>query len=223
MKKVFVWVNFILTALVLGGAVLYIAKGGLLTKGITSIGFVLIGVLNLLYALKNQRDFNFPIVMLAGLFLCMLGDIAINLNFIVGAVIFAAGHVFYFAAYCLRTGFRGLSAIFGGVILAFSASILLFVPVFKFDMLTRTVCLIYAIIISFMLGNALNGYVKEKNPQSLLIAVGSALFYFSDLMLVFDKFADVPHIMGILCIASYYPAQCLLTYSVYFSAKNKIK
>jgi len=49
----------------------------------------------------------------------------------------------------------------------------------------------------------------------IIMAAGSVLFYFSDLMLAFDMFGGAPPIAGTLCLATYYPGQCVLGYSVY--------
>ena len=51
MKKTFNIINAILVLLVVVGDILYITLGGLLIKGLTSAGFVLIGITNLTYAI----------------------------------------------------------------------------------------------------------------------------------------------------------------------------
>lgn len=50
--------------------------------------------------------------------------------------------------------------------------------------------------------------------------IGSILFFFSDLMLVFDWFLSMGRIAGILCMSTYYPAQCLFAFSVYYAAAS---
>ena len=82
----------------------------------------------------------------------------------------------------------------------------------------RIVCLIYALIISFMLAKAIGNFVKERNTVTIIIFVGSILFFFSDLMLVFDWFMGMGRVSGLLCMSIYYPAECLLAISVFFKA-----
>lgn len=78
------------------------------------------------------------------------------------------------------------------------------------------VCIAYALIISLMVGKAISNYVQTKTKLSLVILVGSCLFYFSDFMLVFNVFADISEIFGVLCLSTYYPAEILLAYSILF-------
>ena len=61
----------------------------------------------------------------------------------------------------------------------------------------EVVCVFYALIISFMLGKAVSNIIRERNILNLLIVIGSFLFFFSDLMLLFDVFANVSIIFDI--------------------------
>ena len=64
-----------------------------------------------------------------------------------------------------------------------------------------------------MLGKAIGNFIREKNTVNGTIALASVLFFFSDLMLVFDWFAGGGRITGLLCMGTYYPAECLLAIS----------
>lgn len=216
MKKLFLTLNIVLISIVCVLDIFYTLYGGLWLKAITSIGFVLIGATNLIYLIKNnQRNLKFPIIMLIGLFVAMLGDIVLNLHFISGAVIFAIGHVFYFFAYCVLKKFEWKDLIYGGCILIPSVLVITLVPLFDFGgILMEIVCVCYAIIISLMVGKAISNFVSTKSLINLLILVGSVLFFISDLMLLFDVFSSLPRIMGILCLATYYPGQCMLAHSI---------
>ena len=100
MKKLVLLCNLLLTLLVLIGDVFYICNGKLWVKSITSIGFVLIAIINFIYLLKNNKNnLSFAIFMLTGLTFAMLGDILLEVEFIVGAILFAIGHIFYFISY----------------------------------------------------------------------------------------------------------------------------
>ena len=88
----------------------------------------------------------------------------------------------------------------------------------------KWVCLVYAIIISSMVGKALGNFIRNKNIVTIILAIGSSLFFFSDLMLVFDWFMGMGRISGLLCMATYYPAECLLAFSVFaVNFKNKVR
>ena len=108
MKKTIFFANlcFVLMLMVLdafymqyGG--IWSKSGSLALKSVTSIMFVLMGGLNLFFALKlKTQKTKFCLLLLTGLLFAMLGDIVLNVNFIGGAVLFAIGHVFFFVSYC---------------------------------------------------------------------------------------------------------------------------
>lgn len=213
--------NIALAILILVGDILYMTIGGLLIKSLTSICFVALGAVNLIYALKSKTPKRkFCIVMLVGLFFAMLGDILLEIEFVVGAALFAIGHIFYFAAYCTLSKFNPKNLIPSACIFVPVSLIILFVPIFDFGgTFMQIVCLVYALIISLMVGKSISNLIKEKNFLNIILVVGSVLFMFSDFMLLFDVFADVPRIFGILCLSTYYPAEILLAYSISKSEK----
>ena len=214
--------NLILTILVLILDVFYIifnnAFCSLAIKSSASILFVLIGLINLIFSVKqNKKNIQFSSLLFAGLFFAMLGDILLEIMFTVGAILFAIGHVLYFISYCNITKFKWKDLLYGLAIFVFSFSVIVFVPVFNFGgVLMEIVCIAYALIISLMVGKAISNYVQTKTKLSLVILVGSCLFYFSDFMLVFNVFADISEIFGVLCLSTYYPAEILLAYSILF-------
>lgn len=225
MKKSNLLINIIFANLIVLFDILYtfVFKHNLLVKSITSILFVLMGIANMVISVKN-KDTNkkFPIIMIVALILAMIGDIAINLIFELGAGFFAIGHIFYFIAYCQLCKFNWTDLIYGIFIFATVLCTILFVPIFDFNgNFLKIVCIAYAIIISCMVSKSIANYIKNKNLLNLIILIGSVLFCISDLMLLFDCFTNLPNIMGILCLATYYPAQIFLAYSIYqYSIKN---
>ena len=66
-------------------------------------------------------------------------------------------------------------------------------------------------------------YAAPPAKRMIIMAAGSVLFYFSDLMLVLRWFADAPRIASDLCLMTYFPAQGLLAASVYFHANKEKK
>lgn len=216
MKKSLLITNIILAALILIGDIFYITAGGLLIKSLTSAGFVILGLINLIFALRSKTTHQkFAIIMAIGLVFAMLGDIILEIEFIIGAALFAIGHIFFFVAYSTLRKFNIKDLIIGACIFVPVTLVILFVPIFDFGgTLMQIVCIVYALIISAMVGKAITNLIHEKNILNILIVVGSLLFMFSDLMLLFNVFAHVPRIFGILCLATYYPAEIVLAYSI---------
>jgi len=219
------FINFsvlILIICILLGDVFYILTDSLLVKSLTSLGFVLIGVLGLIFAFKNKsNNKKFIIVMLLGLIFAMLGDIVLEIEFIIGAILFAVGHVFFFISYCFLKEFSWKEILVSSFIFIPATALILFLPIFDFGgLLMKIICVAYAIIISFMTGKAISNYVKLKNKLTLVIMIGSILFLFSDLMLLFNVFSNISKIFGYLCLITYYPAEILLAISLFLTKKS---
>lgn len=203
----------------------YMANGFDFTlKCVCSIGFSLIGVVNLIYALAAKKgDLKFHIGMSLGLILAMLGDIIINESFILGAGVFALGHVCFVIAYCFLQKIKLLDLIISGVFFFGAAAFLLFCPLLSFDVpVFKIVCLVYALIISCMLGKALGNFIHQRTYVTGTAALASALFFFSDLMLVFDWFIGLWDWTSEACMGTYYPALCLLAFSMFLRTTQKV-
>lgn len=222
--------NAVLISCIVAGDICYAILGELWLKGLTSSGFVALATVNLVYAIKFRcANLKFAIVMLVGFVLAMAGDIVLNIRnmFMEGALLFAVGHVFYFIAYCLLQKFKWIDLIPGEIILVPSVLVITLIPIFNFGgALIEVVCVVYAVIISLMLGKAISNIIRKKNMLNWLIVIGSSLFFLSDLMLLFDVFAvgisyAVVQIFDNLCLATYYPAQCLLAHSLMHLPQKK--
>ena len=222
MKKSIFILNIILAIGVIISDIFYILQGGLWLKSITSAGFVLIGLANLIYAIcTKSQNLKFSLTMFIGLVFAMAGDIVLNVHFIGGAVLFAIGHIIFFLAYSFISKFTWIDIIMGICLFIPSLIVLVAIPIFDFGgALMQIVCIIYALIICLMVGKALSNVIKNKNTTNFIILIGSILFFFSDLMLVLNMFSTVGSIAGILCLATYYPAEILLAYSI-FQANNQ--
>ena len=187
--------------------------------------FSTLGLINLAYAIITRKsNFKFYLIMFAGLVLAFLGDYFIGFDFVLGAGSFALGHICFVIAYCFIEKIGKLDFVFSAVLFVSAASFLLFAPFLSFDQeLFRIVCLVYALIISTMLGKAIGNFVKNKNTVTLTLLVGSFLFFFSDLMLVLAWFIGGLKWANNACMGTYYPALCLLALSMCIksSLKNK--
>ena len=192
-------------------------------KCICSGSFAMLGIINLFHALiTRQRDKKFYIGMTLGLILAFLGDVLIGYDFIVGAATFALGHVCFVLAYCFMQKMRRLDYAISAMLFAGCLIFLLFCPLLSFEVaLFRIVCIAYALIISTMLGKALGNFVREKNLVNGTIAAASVLFFFSDLMLVFDWFIGLWSWTDHACMGAYYPALCFLALAMFLKTNKK--
>ncbi len=222
LKTIFISLNIALILATILADICYMANqlipiDALALKGMASAMFVLLGVVNFVYIVvtKNTKII-FPIIMLVGLIFAMLGDIILNIEFIVGAILFAVGHVFYFIAYCFKLKFEWKDLIYGVAIFIPSLLFITIVPIFNFGgALMEIVCVLYALIISIMVGKAVANFIREKNLTNILILIGSILFFFSDLMLLLNVFGSLPKFVDLLCLGTYYPAECLLAFAIF--------
>ena len=185
--------------------------------------FALLGIANLIYAWKSKEENRkFYVFMALGLVFAFLGDYLIGYDFIVGAATFALGHVFFVIAYCFLQKMQKLDLTVSGALFACCLVFLLFCPLLSFDVpVFRIVCIVYALIISTMLGKAIGNFVREKNTFTGTVAAASALFFFSDLMLVFDWFIGLWSWTDHACMGTYYPALCLLAFSMILKMLKK--
>ena len=202
--------------IVLGGLCYNTVAHNLVMKTAASSGFFLLGIINTVYGFKNnwgKRDFC--VLMTAGFAVMVAADIVLEIEFIIGALIFAIGHIIYFSAYCRLAPAKINDFVISAVLFAASAGAILFLPIFDFGgTFMQTVCVVYAAIISVMFGKAFSNRKKVSGKLAMIIATGSFLFVVSDLMLLFDYFSDAPKIVNRICVNTYYPAQALLAFSV---------
>lgn len=222
-SKIIPFVNVLLVCAIFVLNYFYQSNGFDFTlKCICSGGFALIGLLNLGYALSiGQPQKRFYIAMVLGLLLAMSGDVIIGYSFIFGAAVFALGHVCFVVAYCMMQKVRTIDLAISGVLFVGATAFLLFCPLLSFDeSVFRIVCIVYALIISTMLGKALGNLIRERTLLYGIIALASALFFFSDLMLVLDWFIGLWDWTSEACMGTYYPALCLLAVSMYMRTRE---
>ncbi len=216
-KKIMLAVNILIIGTIFVLNYFYQKNGFDFTLKCTCSGaFALLGLINLAFALITKKD-NKPFfaTMSLGLILAMLGDVFINENFILGAGTFALGHILFVIAYCFIERLNLRDVIISAIIFIPSAAFLLLSPLLHFDVpLFKWVCLVYALIISFMLGKSVANFSKNRNFFTGLIAFASFLFFFSDLMLVFDWFIGLWSWTDHACMGTYYPALSFLALSM---------
>lgn len=168
-KTLFSFLNLLFVTAVFVGNYFYLSEFGMLKKAFCSGGFALLGLVNLLYAfLQRTNNKKFCISMAVGLVLAMLGDIVLNYDFIIGAALFASGHICYLIAYCLSLKLTWKDMIPSAVLFVCAAAFILFCPHLEFgEPIMRYVCLVYALVISLMTGKSFSNFLREKNCSTL--------------------------------------------------------
>ena len=144
--------------------------------------FVVTGVINLVYCLKNKVNTRYPVWMVVALVTAMLGDVLLGINFYLGAAFLPWDTSFYFLSYCTLIRFNRRDLLLSVCIFLISLGILLFVPVLRFDSaLMQGVCIAYAF------GHFCLWWVRrypislgKGTPFTILVAVGSFFLLFSD-------------------------------------------
>lgn len=194
-------------------------------KCVCSSIFTLLGVINLGYAIcTKQNDNKFYVGMIAAIIFSMLGDVFIYFSFIAGAGAFAISHIFFIITYCFIQKIQKLDLIIGFISFIPIALFLLFCPVLKFEeAIFKPVCVIYAVIITTMLGKSLGNFIREKNLLNTTLFIASTLFLLSDLVLVFELFSDVLPWAENACMALYYPSLCIFAFSMFIKTYNSEK
>ena len=184
--------------------------------------FLLLGIINFLYFV-NQRSTqrHVMIMILFGVFFSFLGDLTINLMFEAGAAIFALGHIFFVISYFLYERLHRIDLIIFLVLSTFSICFVLFFPPIYFENeIYKYICLIYSVIISLMVSKSIGNCIVRGNDYCYIISLSSILFFISDLMLLLAWFSSITGWTNHACMALYYPAMCLFSFSIIIYTKQ---
>lgn len=216
-QKIFLAWNVILFICAIMCLVCYDFHGGLWLKGVTSFWFVILGFLNLIYAQKmKQKMSRVLILMELGLFFGMCADILLGVQFILGILFFALGHVLYLIAFYTLEKFHWKDVCIIFPIALLSLFVVIGTPYIQIeDPFIKKLLLGYAVIIACMLGKAISNVSRKKSTSRWLILLGSMMFWFSDVMLAIDMFGEGGRITWILCSYTYWPAQNILAFSLF--------
>lgn len=211
-------------------------------KGIASLLFVAFAFANI-SMMKNKGlldDINKSIQLLIGLGLGMLGDIFLNLRFVlkgkasnliflVGVFTFLAGHILYLVhllginKLLLVNNYNNL--IYIPIIIAIVIGGVIAFLIFKFldaKLANKIVGTIYVITVSFVacvsLFNLIVAGIDKSSfmPYYSLMFVGSFSFFISDIILIFNSFGKNPKFpLRIANLSCYYVGQLLIAFSIY--------
>ena len=196
--------------------VCYDIFGGLWLKGLTSAWFVVLGIVNLVYGYRQGVKHSFLWLTAVGLGFGMAADVLLGPCFIFGILFFAAGHLLYLVGFFSLEKFRRQDLWFIVPIAAVSLYAMVGTPFIRIeDPVLKPMLLGYAVIIACMLGKAFSNLTVTRMSSRMFIALGSAMFWFSDLMLAIDMFGTPSRLTWILCSYNYWPAQAILAYAMF--------
>ncbi len=135
--------------------------------------------------------------MLPGFVLCLVGDIFMALtdsngkkkHFMAGMAAFALGHVSFLFALFTRSPFNPLELIIpiGAFIIVLLLS---YLPRMKLDNM-KCLAACYSILVSWLFSRSLFCLVAlGPNPATLLLTIGTGLFFMSDTLILFHYFYE---------------------------------
>lgn len=213
-------VNLIMSITVFLTAIIYAITDLFRFKIIASILFFLIALVNFIYVVKTKKfNFGFSLFMLSALGISMIADIVINDRFILGGMTFALAHIFYFFSLNTFERFKFKNIVYAVPFMIVCILLMVFLPNLDTVALNSTAA-IYSVAISVMVGEALANLLKSKNKLYNLIFTAYFLFFFSDVMLVIGYFSHIEFPQD-LCRLTYYPAQCMMAYSIYMANSSE--
>ncbi len=168
--------------------------GALVFKSAASLLFVLAGIL----ALSLTADLPYARLVLAGLILGALGDVCLNLRyvltahakpiFLAGIAVFLLGHIAYLAALGMRAPLAMLYALPAAAV---AAVLLIRFVLARVEVhgAIRIFGIVYLCIVILMAACACALFLLEpQNPGAALFAAGGLLFAASDILLVLNQF-----------------------------------
>jgi uncharacterized membrane protein YhhN len=180
-------------------------------KPLTSLLFILT-------ALGGGVGGVYGLWLLAGLVLCLAGDVALIPKsrrwFMVGLVAFLLGHVCYIVAFNSLVLFTSLNLVVAGLIVVVSS----FVAFRFWPHLGRMQIPVaaYIVAISLMVWSAWAVFFNAPVPSlaKWLIALGATCFYFSDVSVALNTFVKSSFTNRAWGLPLYYLGQFLLAFSV---------
>lgn len=217
LQRTFYRRNLLLLGCAMACLVCYDFWGGLWLKGVTSAWFAALGGLNLVYARKKMGKLpRFLVLIELGLVFGMCADVLLGIHFIAGILFFAFGHVLYLMAFYTLEKFRRKDLYFIVPLAILSLLIVTATPYIQVDdPFLEKLLMAYAVIIAGMLGKALSNFHAGRSVSRMLLLLGSAMFWFSDVMLAIDMFGTASRLTWILCSYTYWPAQNILAFSLF--------
>ncbi len=200
--------------------------GGVFLKNLTSIFFIITGVIALV---GNPTNYIYGLLILAGLVFGMLGDIYLDQKWVypddnrkylyAGFISFAIGHLFYIPAIFMTAKIPlkliWIPAVFAVVVAGFA--LLTEKPTKQDFGEFRVTVGLYGLVVAFMAGTSILAAVLTKEAAFICCAVGGVMFLISDLILspmFFGPKEKNNPVNFFINHLTYYIAQYLLAFSI---------
>ena len=195
----------------------------LIFKALASASFVALGV----FSFRMSSDRGKAVFLLLGLIFGAVGDVLLNVChlvhespqiFFIGGMSFFIGHIMYLFVLVPAAVPYVVPAVIAGV----GVAVLLLIFLHRKQNADRILFLesvAYMITVSLMASFAVFGFfAKTGDPAGILRALGGVLFLVSDTMLFcrMIRKEKAPAALGALLLIAYYPAQCLIAFSMQF-------
>lgn len=188
-------------------------------KGLASLCFVLFGVLCSIQALNMQ----FAKMVKIGLLLGLIADIMLNLRFVfkkngklvflVGILVFLAGHVLYLCALIPGYSYALVTTLTGIIV---SALVLKWIfTQIEAEKAFKIFGVFYIGVIVIMNAFALRNFILDSQMSNLIFLIGAISFLFSDIVLILNTFGkETKFSLRITNLSLYYVGQLLIAFSL---------
>lgn len=187
-------------------------KGMLPTKTVLSLLFIITAI-SQIHLLQPYTLF-----IIIGLLFCLGGDVFLalpqNRMFFFGLVSFLLGHVCYVIGFVWIAGPNKMTLI--GVVVTILLGVLVYVWLKPHLGSMKKPVIAYILVISLMFIGAWSvlGMPQQPFTARLLIFVGAASFYISDIFVARDRFVKNAFINRLLGLPLYYMAQFMIAFSI---------
>lgn len=190
-------------------------------KGTASVIFVAIGLIGFLSA----ADHSFARLVFLGLILGALGDILLNLRFVVaekasqpvfltGVAAFLAGHILYLVALIPQATHVWISLLVGVVIAACILAVIF--KTMELNPAYKIFGILYIGAVVLMTAVAFGNLIAAPSPARILYAIGALLFTVSDVVMIFNTFGkETKFSLRITNLSLYYAGQLLIAFSLF--------
>jgi len=207
----------IVLAVVLLAGLLYFEKTGSL-KGKLPVKTVLSGLFVFTALVQAHPAPGYYYLLLLGLIFCLGGDVFLALPqdrmFLMGLVSFLMGHVFYGICF-FYVAHAGLWTWIGGLTtLAGSVAVFFWLRPHLGEMLVPVSAYIFVITLMVVGAWTVLGDTGLNLACRLLVFIGAASFYLSDLFVARERFLKSEFINRLIGLPMYYLGQFLLAFSV---------
>lgn len=199
--------------------------GKLVTKTLASVLFFVIGILCTVATPLGSGRVYYPVLMLIGLFLGLVGDVALEYQnvfprkrekyFLAGLTAFMFGHAFYIILFMCVAKITFLQ-FFAGLVAFLVLVVLMHVLKLSFGDMHMPV-MIYAAVIALMVGFAFGALVYAPGLQTTMIFIGAVSFAVSDVVLAYLYFGPrrIQKKLPVINLSTYYLAQILFALSIW--------